>query len=82
MTKRDIKFVLFFIMFFCFAQVSCIVPLSYAKTGNTVYITPKGKKYHDRDCKTLVKSTKVSKTTVQQAKKQGYKSCKVCYPKQ
>jgi biopolymer transport protein ExbD len=44
----------------------------------TVYITKTGKKYHRDGCRYLSQS-KV-KTTLKQAKANGYAPCKVCHP--
>ncbi len=44
----------------------------------SVVVTPKGKKYHYADCRTVKKKYRV--LTVAQARKQGYKPCKVCNP--
>lgn len=63
----------------CFLQLS-FVPNSFAKESNTVYVTKAGKKYHERDCQTLAKSKNVKAISIQQAKNDGYKPCKVCRP--
>ncbi len=52
---------------------------SYAQE-QYVYVTPKGKKYHYRDCSTLARSKRVISLTIQEAKERGYTSCKVCNP--
>lgn len=44
----------------------------------SVVVTPEGKKYHYADCRTVKKKYRV--LTVAQARKQGYKPCKVCNP--
>ena len=44
----------------------------------SVVVTPKGKKYHYADCRTVKKKYRV--LTVAQARRQGYKPCKVCNP--
>ena len=51
------------------------------KDSKTVYIagSDEGEKYHRKDCRTLRKSEKV-KTTVKEAKSDGYTACKVCKP--
>lgn len=46
-------------------------------TSNTVYITKTGKKYHRSSCRTLKSRIK---TTLKQAKSDGYTACKVCNP--
>lgn len=51
----------------------------YAATGK-VYVTPSGKKYHERTCRTLSRSRQISELTVEQAKARGYEPCKVCNP--
>ena len=43
-----------------------------------VVVTPKGKKYHYAGCRTVKK--KYRTLTVAQARRQGYKPCKVCNP--
>lgn len=58
-----------------------IVPISYAQSDSVVYITKSGKKYHYRNCKTIARSAQVYKTTIQNARKQGYTACKVCKPR-
>ena len=49
-----------------------------AKDSSMVVITAKGKKYHRPDCHTLKKYVRT--LTVEEAKKLGYKPCKVCKP--
>lgn len=49
-----------------------------ANVGINVVVTPKGKKYHYANCRTVKKSYRT--LTVAQARKQGYKPCKVCNP--
>lgn len=48
-------------------------------TGMTVYVTPKGAKYHKRDCSTLSRSKKVNALDIAAAKAKGYTACKVCF---
>lgn len=50
----------------------------YLKKANTVAVTPKGKKYHKPDCRTVRGSSRT--LTVAQARKRGYTPCKVCVP--
>ena len=49
-----------------------------AKGSGNVVITPKGKKYHYSWCRTVRGS--YTALTVAQARKRGYKPCKVCSP--
>ncbi len=49
-----------------------------AKDSSKVVITAKGKKYHRPGCHTLKKYVK--ELTVEEAKKLGYKPCKICKP--
>lgn len=52
-----------------------------AKTkSTTVYTTESGTKYHKSSCKTIKKSKSKTKTTVKEAKADGYSACKVCKP--
>lgn len=51
-----------------------------AATEKTVVITPSGKKYHNRGCRTLKKSKSLTELTVSEAQAQGYEACKVCNP--
>ena len=44
----------------------------------TVYITKTGKKYHLDGCRSLSHSK--IKTTLKEAKANGYTACKVCHP--
>ena len=46
----------------------------------TVYITRTGKKYHRDGCRYLSQSK--IKTTLKEAKPNGYTPCKVCHPLQ
>ena len=46
--------------------------------SNTVYITNTGSKYHKASCRTLKYS--MIKTTLQEAKADGYTACKICKP--
>jgi|GEM_PF-4351076 len=50
----------------------------YLKKANAVVVTPKGKKYHKPDCRTVRGSSRT--LTVAQARKRGYTPCKVCVP--
>ena len=46
--------------------------------STTVYITKTGKKYHRDGCRYLSQSK--IKTTLKEAKANGYTACKVCHP--
>ena len=48
------------------------------KSQTKVYVTPKGKKYHTHGCRTIKGEYK--EISLEEAIKQGYKSCKVCNP--
>jgi biopolymer transport protein ExbD len=48
--------------------------------STTVYITKTGKKYHKDGCRYLSQSK--IKTTLKEAKANGYTPCKVCHPPQ
>ena len=48
----------------------------------TVYVTPKGKKYHYRSCRTLSRSREVTALSLREAKARGYTACRVCNPPQ
>ena len=50
----------------------------YLREANAVVITPKGKKYHYKDCRTV--RGKYTRLTIAQALKKGYKPCGVCTP--
>ncbi|MGI6736319.1 MAG: ComEC/Rec2 family competence protein [Anaerovoracaceae bacterium] len=50
-----------------------------SRSGRYVYITPSGSKYHKRSCPTLSRSRHLTKLTRAQAKRKGYKACKVCF---
>jgi len=45
-----------------------------------VYITPTGKKYHQKDCTTLKKSKNISAITLEEALRRGLEPCSVCNP--
>ncbi|MBQ9239240.1 MAG: hypothetical protein IJ191_08015 [Treponema sp.] len=62
-----------------FAFLALVVMAVYAATGS-VYVTPTGKKYHERNCRTLTRSKTVTELTIEQAKAKGYEPCKVCNP--
>ena len=49
-----------------------------APQSETVYITKTGKRYHRAGCRYLSHSS--IKTTVTEAKANGYTPCKVCHP--
>jgi hypothetical protein len=49
-----------------------------ASQAETVYITKTGKRYHRAGCRYLSHSS--IKTTVKEAKANGYTPCKVCHP--
>lgn len=61
-----------------FLSVSSVVADVLASPGDTVYITPKGKKYHYRGCRTLARSRQVYEISIKEAKQRGYRACKVC----
>lgn len=46
--------------------------------AETVYITPKGKKYHRESCRTIKNSS--TQISLNDAIARGYTSCKVCKP--
>lgn len=46
----------------------------------TVYITPTGKKYHRKDCRTLNRTKNPTPISKQDAIDQGLEACKVCHP--
>mgnify|MGYP000008798070 CR=1 FL=1 len=45
-----------------------------------VYITPTGKKYHQKDCTTLKNSKNITAITLEEALKRGLEPCTVCNP--
>lgn len=49
-----------------------------AFAAETVYITPKGKKYHRESCRTIKNSS--TPISLNDAIARGYTSCKVCGP--
>jgi hypothetical protein len=54
------------------------VQLAQDPQSTTVYITKTGKKYHKDGCRYLSQSK--IKTTLKEAKANGYTPCKVCHP--
>jgi hypothetical protein len=46
--------------------------------GNTVYVTPKGEKYHTATCRYV--DDNATSYTVTEAKEKGYAACLVCKP--
>ena len=70
--KKFLAVILIFLAVFALQQ-----PLK-AYGDSTVVITPTGKKYHRIGCRTVRR--RYTKLTVAQAKKRGYKPCKVCVP--
>lgn len=51
-----------------------------ADADETVVVTPKGKKYHLPDCRTLSRSKNLTELTKAQTQSQGYGPCGVCNP--
>ena len=49
-----------------------------APQSETVYITKTGKRYHRAGCRYLAHSS--IKTTLKEAKANGYTPCRVCHP--
>jgi hypothetical protein len=49
-----------------------------AVSGQDIYKTPSGKKYHLKDCSTVKNVSE--KITLEQAVKIGLEPCKVCHP--
>lgn len=45
-----------------------------------VYVTPKGRKYHLKSCRTISNSQEIMSITLEEAKKRGYEPCRVCDP--
>lgn len=62
-----------------FAILLTITSFAFA-AADKVYVTPNGKKYHARACKTIATSMKILELTPEQAESRGYKPCKVCLP--
>ncbi|MGN0286425.1 MAG: hypothetical protein ACI4B6_02015, partial [Atopobiaceae bacterium] len=64
------------------AAPAAAAPAAPADNGGdeTVYVTPKGKKYHRQGCRTLKKSKTLIPMTKSEAQAQGYDACKVCNP--
>ncbi len=78
MNKRKI---LFFALFFVILLTAFARDTTKkVEPNNKVYVTAKGKKYHYKHCRTLNKAKKLKALTISQAKKKGYKPCKVCKP--
>jgi len=50
------------------------------KTVQKVYVSPNGKKYHLKTCRTLKNSTIVDEIVLEDAISKGYEPCKVCKP--
>lgn len=48
-------------------------------SGEYVYATPSGKKYHKQDCWTLSKSKNLTKLTVEEAESKHYNPCSICF---
>lgn len=48
-------------------------------SGEYVYVTPSGKKYHKQDCWTLSKSKNLTKLTVEEAESKRYDPCSICF---
>lgn len=57
-----------------------ITTMLFAAGSSTVYVTASGKKYHQRNCRTLSKSKNVTSVSIDVAKRRGYEPCKVCNP--
>lgn len=70
-------------MLLCLGMLySCSSKKSDSKSASEifyVYVTPSGKKYHRRDCRTI-KGHEMKELTVEEAIKDGYGACKVCKP--
>ena len=54
-------------------------PTPQTTPGEVVYVTHAGKWYHRADCRYLTK--KNTQLTLQEAKAQGLRPCKICRPK-
>lgn len=62
-----------------FVALFFILTVSLAAfAAETVFITPKGKKYHRESCRTIKNSS--SPISLNDAIARGYTSCKVCKP--
>lgn len=70
----------FFLAFLlCFGTAAMLPEYAHAEE-KTVYVTPTGKKFHIKNCRTLTKSKKVTEISKTKATEQGYTACKVCRP--
>lgn len=63
-------------LFFIFFMLTTIA--LFAAGSSLVYVTPNGKKYHKKYCRTLSKSKQITELTLQEAEKKGYTHCKIC----
>ncbi len=60
--------------------IMAVVFISHISSAQTkVFVTEKGKSYHEKSCRLLPKKHIV--TTIKRAKVKGYNACKVCVPK-
>lgn len=62
-----------FIIFFMLTTIAL-----FAAGASLVYVTPNGKKYHKKHCRTLTKSKQITELTLQEAEKKDYTPCKIC----
>lgn len=67
---------------FLFSFLLCFVTLTFFATSSfaieTVYVTPKGKAYHVKDCRSLARSKTILTMNILEAKERGYRACKIC----
>lgn len=61
------------------AVVATTQQMNNGTSGEYVYVTPSGKKYHKQDCWTLSKSKNLTKLTVEEAESKRYEPCSVCF---
>lgn len=75
-TKRIVTIIVVFILFFgiCVVPASEVNALTYS---DTVYRTPKGKRYHKSTCPSI-QSSKLTAVTVSQAMELGLTACNIC----
>lgn len=76
------SFILFFFIILSAGTSSALANRSYRAKADSVLIcrSSNAYAYHSYECKGLARCThKIIKVTIEEARKMGYKPCKICY---
>ncbi len=79
MKGRKGLFVFLFLMILQPCAIGTLFYRAYCEDA-VVYVTPNGKKYHRKECRTLKKTEDLIPMSKAEAVEAGYTPCKICNP--